>query len=461
MKRVALCLCLGSFFSLPALADAPPLDFAAAYREALANDATFAAARSAQQAGRYYVPQARAGLLPAIQLAGSTARNQAESTTPDIFGKATTRDTDYISQSHQLSLRQPIWRPANLAQYRLAHAQEAYAEATFSKEWQALVDRLAKAYLDTLLAEQGRELARVQKEALVGQLEQAQRFLAAGEGTRTDIDEAQARHDLAESRLIEAEYAVEIARRGLQELLGRLPGPLARLRDTLPLTLPDGPDGADAWVELALEHSPELAAQRASAEAAQREAEKARAGHHPTLDLIAGRNLSESDTNNTIGSSFDTTYIGVQYMLPIYGGGGVSAGIQIALANREKARQQHEAAARALATQVRKAYAGVVSSAARIRALAQAVHSAENSLESTRRGFGAGVRTQIDILNALDQHYTAQRDHLTARHEFARNWLLLQLHTGTLDDARLESFSRWFEAGLDSPPRVAGQGNAQ
>lgn len=458
MKRVAiLCLCLGGFTGLPALADAPALDFAAAYREALANDATFAAARSAQQAGRYYVPQARAGLLPAIQLAGSTARNQAENTTPDIYGNPATSDIDYTSRSHQLSLRQPLWRPASVAQYRLAHAQEAYSEATFSKEWQALVDRLAQAYLDTLLAEQARELARVQKEALVGQLEQAQRFFTAGEGTRTDIDEAQARHDLAESRLIEAEYAVEIARRGLQELLGRQPGPLTRLRDTVPLTLPDGPNGADAWVELALEHSPELAAQRANAEAAQREAEKARAGHHPTLDLIAGRNLSESDTNNTIGSRYDTTYIGVQYTLPIYGGGSVSAGIQIALANQEKARQQQEAAARALATQVRKAYTGVVSSAARIRALAQAVRSAENLLESTSRGFRAGVRTQIDILNAIDQHYTAQRDHLTVRHEFARNWLLLQLHTGTLDGARLESFSRWFEAGTGTLPRQAAQ----
>lgn len=452
MNRVAiLCLCLGGLSSLPALADAPPLDFAAAYREALANDATFAAAQAAREAGRHYVPQARAGLLPVIQITGSTAHNQAENTTPDIFGNSSTQDIDYISQSHQLSLRQAIWRPASVAQYRLAHAQEAFGEATYNKEWLALIDRLAKAYLDTLLAEQGFELARVQKEALAGQLDQARRYLDAGEGMRTDVDEAQARHDLGESRLIEAEHAVEIARRGLQELLGRLPGPLARLRDSHPLALPNGPGNADAWVELALERSPELAAQRANAEAALREVEKARAGHHPTLDLIAGRNLSESDTNNTIGSRYDTTYVGVQYMLPIYSGGSVRAGIEIARANQEKARQQHEAAARALATQVRKAYASVVSSATRIRALAQAVRSAEVMLESTRRGFTAGVRTQIDILNALDQHYIAQRDHLTAHHEFARNWLLLQLYTGTLDDARVETFSRWFESG--SQPR--------
>lgn len=457
MNRVIiLCLWLGGFSSLPALADALPLNFAAAYREALANDATFAAAHAAQQASRQYVPQARAGLLPVIQLAGSTAHNQTESTTPDMFGNPATRGSEYTSKSHQLSLRQPIWRPANVAQYRLAQAQEAYGEAVYNKEWLALVDRLAKAYLDTLLAEQGRELARVQKEALVGQLAQAKRFLAAGEGTRTDIDEAQARHDLADSRLIEAEYAVDIARRGLQELLGRLPGPLARLRDAHPLTLPDGPDSADAWVELALERSPELAVQRASVEAAQRGVQKARAGHHPTLDLTAGRNLSESDTNYTIGSSYDTTYVGVQYMVPIYSGGGVSAGTRIAQANLEKARQQSEAAARALATQVRKAYASVVSGATRIRALALAVRSTEVMLESTRRGFQAGVRTQIDILNALDQHYTAKRDHLTARHEFARNWLQLQLHTGTLDDTQVEAFSHWFEAGMDSPPQVAG-----
>lgn len=454
MNRVAfLCLCLGGFSSLPALAEAPPLDFAAAYREALANDATFSAAHAALKASQYYVPQARAGLLPVIQLSGSTARNQAENTTPDAFGNAVTRDIDYTSKNHQLSLRQPIWRPALVAQYRQAHAQEAFAEATFKKEWQALVDRLAQAYLGTLQAEQGRELARVQKESLSGQFEQAQRFLAAGEGTRTDVDEAQARYDLAESRLLEAEYAADLARRGLQELLGRLPGPLARLRDSHPLTLPDGPASADAWVELALEHSPELAAQRANVDAVQREVEKARAGHHPTLDLIAGRNLSQSDTNNTIGSKYDTTYVGVQYAVPIYAGGGVSAAVNIAQANLEKARQQREAATRTLSTQVRKSYAAVVSSAARIRALGQAVRSTEALLQSTRRGFQAGVRTQIDILNAIDQRYTTQRDHLTAHHQFAKNWLLLQLHTGTLDDTRVEVFSRWFEAGTDKLPR--------
>jgi len=453
MRRLAiLCLGLCGLASLPArAAEAPRLDFAAAYREALDNDATFAAARATQAGARYYVPQARAGLLPAIQITGSTSRNQAENTTPDMFGNPSTRDIDYTSQSHQLQLRQPLWRPANLAQYRLAHAQEAYAEASYRKEWLSLVDRLAQTYLNTLLAEQAFELARVQKDALAGQLDQAQRYLVAGEGMRTDVDEAQARHDLANSRLIEAEYAVDIARRGLQELLGRLPGSLAPLRDTHPLTLPDGPDNVDAWVELALRHSPELAAQQANLDAVQRQLDKARAGHHPTLDLIAGRNLSESDNNYSIGSRYDTTYVGVQYAVPVYAGGSISAGIGIAQADLEKARQQREAAARTLATQVRKAHASVSSSAARSRAHAQAVHSAEIMLESTRRGFTAGVRTQIDVLNALDQHYTAQRDHLTARHEFVRNWILLQLHTGTLDDARIETFASWFETGLDTP----------
>jgi outer membrane protein len=135
MRRIALLIaCLGSFTGLPALADAPPLDFAAAYREALANDATFAAAQAGREAARYYVPQARAGLLPSIQISGNTAQNKSENTTPGTLGEPITRDYDYSSYSHQLQLVQPIWRPANMAQYRLAHAREAYAEAMYRKD---------------------------------------------------------------------------------------------------------------------------------------------------------------------------------------------------------------------------------------------------------------------------------------------------------------------------------------
>jgi outer membrane protein/protease secretion system outer membrane protein len=426
------------------LAEPNTLDFATAYQEALANDASFAAARAAREASRNYVPQARAGLLPSIQVSGSVSSNRSENTSPDIFGKSVTQDSDYYSQSHQLVLKQPIWRPSNWAQYRLAQAQEAYAEAQYRKDWQALVDRLNQAYLDTLQAEQDRELARVQSEALAGQHDQAKRFFAAGEGTRTDVDEARARYDLAKARLLEAENGVEIARRGLQEIIGRLPGPLSPLLDSLPLKLPDGPANVDSWVEAALESSPEVAAEKANVEAAQSEVKKAQSGHHPTLDLVAGRSRSESAFNDPVGSIYDTTYVGVQYALSVYAGGGVDAGIRIAEANLEKARQQLEATSRTVATQVRKVYASVVTGEARIRALALAAHSAEVAVQSARRGFEAGVRTQVDILNALDQRYTAQREHLGAVNEFAKNWLLLQIYAGTMNEAGIDAFAKWF-----------------
>ena len=52
-----------------------------------------------------------------------------------------------------MTIRQPIYRPFQFADYRQAKAQVADAEATLEKEVQNVAVRVAGAYLEALLAE--------------------------------------------------------------------------------------------------------------------------------------------------------------------------------------------------------------------------------------------------------------------------------------------------------------------
>ena len=75
-----------------------------------------------------------------------------------------------------------------------------------------------------------------------------------------------------------------------------------------------------------------------------------------------------------------------------------------------------EAARRDLSLRVHKEYRGVTEGELRVRALEQALRSADQLLLSTRRSRQAGVRTALDELNAEQQRATVRRDLMQARY---------------------------------------------
>ncbi|MDY0012903.1 MAG: TolC family outer membrane protein [Rhodocyclaceae bacterium] len=425
---------------------AGPLGFMEAYRLALQNDASLLVARSARDASREYVPQALAGLLPSVALSGGRNRNDAHNETLNSQGKPVTSDLAYFSDIKSLTLRQPMFRMGSWAQLGFAQAQEQYGEASYDKEHQALAGKLAAAYSQALLGEELVALSRVHREALVQQLDQAQRMFQAGEGTRTEVDEAQANHDLVVAEEIEAINGRDVAFRSLEEIIGVRPGRLLALApDRLPVAAPLS-DSLDVLLEVARENNPDLVAARANLEAAGQDVRKARAGHFPTLDLVVARRLSTSESNNTVNSRYDTNYVGIEYNIPIFSGGGVQAGVRQALANKEKSGYQVDAAERKTETSLRKSYLDVQTSSAKIRALRLAVKSSETALTSSRKGLQAGISTQLDVLNAIHRLYSARRDLVRANFDFVIAWVNVRTLTGQINESDVKKIADWFGA---------------
>ncbi|MFA7316744.1 MAG: TolC family outer membrane protein [Sulfuricella sp.] len=437
MKRLTLALLITATFA-PGVEAANLMDI---YRDALANDAALASARAAYQAGQEKLPQARALLLPSLDLGASTIWNKEEILTRST---GTTTDYNYISNGAKLTLMQPIYRRQNWAIYELGKLQSAVAEIQYVAAEQGLILNVAQAYFDVLLAQDNVALAGTQNKAIQEQLEQAKMSFEVGTATITDTHEAQARFDLASASEIAALNELEIRQRALEKIIGKLPGPLATLAAELSLQAPE-PNDISKWVGAAEQDNLLVQAKRVSAEIANQEVERNRAGHHPTLDLVA--TYGDSGLSGGRFGAYDTraTTIGLQLALPLYQGGATSSRVREAVANQEKARQDLTLEVRQSALSTREAYLGVTSGAAQVRALEQALVSSQSALDSTRLGLEVGVRTNVDVLNAQQQLFSAKRDLYKARYAYLVSRLKLKSAAGTLAEDDLQQVNQWLK----------------
>lgn len=409
-------------------------DLLQVYRDALENDASFAAARSTAEAGRERLPQARAGLLPTVGLAGSTVWNENELS----FGP-TALKPKYNSNGYTLSLSQPLFRWQNWVAYDQSKLQVAQAETQFAQASQDLILRVAQAYFDVLYAQENLAAVRANKAAIAEQLESAKKNFEVGTATITDTYEAQSRYDLALAQEIAAESDLEVKRRTLQSIIGKEPGALAGLRGGVTLTPPQ-PADMSKWVDSAEKGNYGVQLQQAAADIADLEVGRQRAGHYPTVDVVANVGHSRSLSATQFGSTpieSDTQNIGLQLNLPLFQGGSVVSRTREAAANRGAALSNLEASRRSAALSARQYYLGVVNGLAQVKALEAALSTSQLALESNKLGYEVGVRINIDVLNAEQQVYSTRSNLARARYDTLLAQLRLKSAIGALGEEDL------------------------
>ena len=399
-----------------------------AYRAAVAHDAIYAAAQSAYLAAQERIPQARAGLLPNIGLNANTRYNDVEGS---LFSD------EFNSNSWGVTANQPIYRAQNLVSYGQAKVSVQQAEYQLKASEQDLILRTARAYIDVLAAQDNLTFTLAQKDAFAEQLASAKRNFEVGTTTVVDTHEAQARYDLANSQEITARNVLEIKRRALRNLTGKEVNTLATLTPQ-PMPFAPEPANVDEWVSRSQQDNLEVRIRQQAKEIADREIDRTRAGHHPTLDLTAGYTDASNQNFGTVQIDTKTTYVGLEFALPIYQGGLVSSQVREAVANQERVRQELEDALRNAALQTRDAYFNVLSTQSQVKALEAALASSMKSLESTQVGLEVGVRTNIDVLNAQQQVTSAQKELALARYLSLIALLNLKASAGTLTAADLE-----------------------
>ncbi|MBS1186876.1 MAG: TolC family outer membrane protein [Burkholderiaceae bacterium] len=418
-KSLVASLIAGAFLALNAQA----ADLLQVYKEALTNDAQYASARASFAAGQEKEWQGLSGLLPVVGASGSYTR-----ITPENLPR-------YNANTYGVALTQPLFNWANIQQYRQGKLVAAASETAFAQAQQDLVVRVAQAYFDVLAAQDVITFVQAQKAAIDEQLASAKRNFEVGTATITDTHEAQARYDLAVAQEIAGINDLEVKRNALHQIIGKVPGDLSPLRTGITISSPD-PMKIDAWVGYAEKQNFGVIGAQLVLEIAQREISRVRAGHLPTVDLVAKRGNTEytgPGSANVSGSGF-TNSIGVQWTVPLFAGMGVSSKVREAIALEDKARNDLEYTRRSAAHGARQAFLGVTSGLAQVKALEAAEVSSQSALDSNKLGYEVGVRINIDVLNAQQQLYSTRKDLAKARYDAIMNGLKLKSAAGILKE---------------------------
>ncbi|GAB3625464.1 TolC family outer membrane protein [Pandoraea terrae] len=404
------------------------------YRDALRFDPQFSSARAAHAASHEALPQARARLLPSLDIRGHVMRGS------DINAYAA--DRNQKTSGYTVSLKQPLFHWGDWQTYQQGKLAAVKADIALAQANQDLMLRVSEAYFELLVAQDVASLAQAHLAAVAEQLAQASAGARLGNATIVDVHEAQATCDQAMADEIDARGVLEVRRSALAAIVGRDIDAVDSLRSMISLPRPI-PGESGAWIARAELQAYGVQLGEVTLETARRETAKARAGHLPNIDLVASRERQHRDGGAPYwGGRRDASQIGVQIQIPIFAGFAVQSRVRETAALVEKARDELTYAQRTAGLEARKAHVGVTTGLMRVAALEAAEASARTAFESNRFGYQHHVRPNVDVLNAQYKLYRVRRELAQARYRTLLESLRLKASTASLDEADIAAMGR-------------------
>jgi outer membrane protein len=438
------------------------------YQLARQNDPTLAQADANRKAVREAKPQAIGALLPQITGTASYAFDGVDSTGQRVVSVApgvppftvnTSGFTHGKAFDWSAQLRQSLFHWDQWVKFRQADKQAVQADVDYRVAELDLFLRVATAYFNVLQAQDTLQADQAAREAIGRQLEQAQKRFEVGLIAITDVQESQAGYDQAVATEILAKRALANSKEALRAITAQYPGELAAPTADLALA-PPTPADENSWVDTALKQNYSLQSAQLGAEIARDNIGIARGGHIPTLDLVAQHVYD--DTNGwsnsianypgqsvvTIGpanSGRQDNNISVQMSIPIFSGGVTQSKVRQSVYQHRAAKNKLEATARETQRQTRDAFQGVNSDISRVKALQQAVKSAQTALQATEAGFEVGTRTTVDVLNGRQNLVQAETNYAKSRYDYILDVLRLKQAAGTLEDKDVGEINAWLK----------------
>ena len=410
-------------------------------------DAPFISAKAQYEANLAKANQALGGILPTISMGSTATRTNAELTYDRPTSNYVNGQNIFGNYTANVTMTQPLYRPAIWASYKQGGRQLLQATAQFEAAEQELLVRVTQSYFDLLSSQDSLEFVRAQKKAVAEQLASAKRNFEVGTATITGVRDAQARYDLTFAQEIAAENDVRIKTLALGLAVGRSDIKAKPLRDNSKLIDPPK-DPIETWVSQSEVMSPTVRQAQLVLEVAKLEVDKAIAGHLPTLDgqIVYGgvRNLSGSATSPTSGVSNHVLNPSATLTLsvPLFAGLTTQYRVSETKALEAKAIADFDNAKRTVAQTTRSAYLGLIAGLSQVKAYEAAEASTQSALDANKLGYSVGVNINIDVLNSQSQLYQTKRDLAKARYDVLVGNLKLRQAAGTLTPQDLQDINQ-------------------
>lgn len=416
------------------------------YKLAIQNDQTFQNATATRQAAAEALPQAMAALFPQISGQANSAMNRQWTQYQSAALPSNT--AKYNSKGYQLNLTMPLIDFADWYTVSEQKAAVKAADATYADAAQSLIIRTAQAYFGVLQAEDTLRNTQTNKDLLAKQLAQAKARYSVGVDALTSVYNAQAAYDTAVATEIADQSALYAAYQNLQVMTGKPIDRLSRLTDKLPLLQPI-PSDLSAWQKAAENRNFGLLALRYTADSNREGVKLQNAGHLPTLSTVNSYIYNHQTANNgsTAGDATTNSSIGLQVNVPIFAGGQVLSQTRQAQDEYVEAMTNLELDRRQVVASTFQTYSNILSGISKIKADRAAIKSSNSALQSDQAAYQAGTMTIVDVLQAVNNLYTAQQTYTADQYAYLINTLTLKQLAGNLTNIDVTAMNQWLNNG--------------
>jgi outer membrane protein len=423
------------------------------YQQALTNDPVFKQAQADWLAAQQNLPLAEAALLPSLSLQAGLAGNYQNYTTDASF----TQNGTYASSQVGLNLNQPIFNWTLWAQLRSAKDSVKSATANYYYAQQDLIARTVQAYLNVLQANDILRYTRANKAAFAQEYDTAKQKFDVGLVPITDVYDAQAKYDQTKAQEIANINSLESSLESLRQITGHYYQYLDGLTEKgIPLTTPT-PNDIEAWSQTSARQNYQLQAQHYTALSSKENIQVQAGGYYPSLAIQGSfsdqrqfqRKLTFTTPPTTEDLVQQLSTVGLGMNFNIFSGGSVVAATRQARYQYASASAKEESVYRQVVAATRKAFLGVNSYSAQVKADAFSIKSAQSALESARAGYQVGTRTLLDVLDDTTQLYQSQQSHALDQYAYMNNFVALKESAGTLSNADVAKLSAWLTHPID------------
>ena len=280
-----------------------------------------------------------------------------------------------------------------------AEAQVLAQRENLRNTEQNILFNAASAYMDVI---RDRQIAAFRKKnlAFLGeQVRAANARFEVGEGTRTDVAQADAGRSAALAQFTAADAQAKSSAAVYRQIVGDEPGklsPAGAVGKFLPKSL-------DQALSISAGEHPAIQANYHVVDATEFGVKSAEGALLPTLGVQASvekKYQNRSTAGNSFGSDSDTASIGLQLNVPIYQGGKGSATVRQQKEQLGKARIDIDVARDQVRAAVTSAWTQMQAAQASVSANKQLVSAAQLALDGVVEERKVGQRTTLDVLNA-------------------------------------------------------------
>jgi protease secretion system outer membrane protein len=399
MKTVHVFVALSTAVALvqPVLGQNLPQDF----DKALNFDPSFQSAKADFEVGQRNVKQAKSVFYP-----------EATFNTQRLATDTGSRTT--------LTVTQPLLDAQRWMTLGQAAPQQLLAEVNLLGKRQDLAVRLLKAANAIILANESIRLNTAKMDALAQQAEAASQKLRLGQGTVTDLRDIEVKVSQAKAQQLSFTTQLQNALKAYQAITGVMPQATAFV---LPTTHGSyGLRPLQDYTQVALQSGPNVLGARYNVEIAEFEVKKIKASFLPAV-------TAQYAYSKTSGAATTNTYVGVGLSVPLKAGTLYS--MDAAQASVVKAQETLRETESKVRLDSDRLVALVSSGMEALRIQREAIAAAELSVEANRQSYQGGVRTAVDVINALQTSFQVKSDYYTLATTQSENILGLILLAAT------------------------------